>query len=286
MTVALTGASGQLGRLTADRLPERVDPADVVLITRNPDALAEYAGRGVTVRAADFDRPETLPAAFAGVEQLLLISGDQVGSRLDGHRNAIAAAVDAGVRHLLYTSISEPVEANPAAVVPDHAATEQALRDSGVHAWTSLRNNLYTEMQVPTVEQAAQSGQLVTNYGDGAAAFVTREDCAAVAAAVLAAEVPSAGEHVVDVTGPEAVSADDLAALASTLRGEPVEVVRLDDESYVQGLVGAGLPEEVARLLASFGSSTRLGYLAAVSPAVEQLTGRPATRLADLLPQR
>lgn len=286
MTVALTGASGQLGRLTADRLLERVDPADVVLITRNPDALAEYAGRGVTVRAADFDRPETLPAAFAGVEQLLLISGDQVGSRLDGHRNAIAAAVDAGVRHLLYTSISEPVEANPAAVVPDHAATEQALRDSGVHAWTSLRNNLYTEMQVPTVEQAAQSGQLVTNYGDGAAAFVTREDCAAVAAAVLAAEVPSAGEHVVDVTGPEAVSADDLAALASTLRGEPVEVVRLDDESYVQGLVGAGLPEEVARLLASFGSSTRLGYLAAVSPAVEQLTGRPATRLADLLPQR
>jgi NAD(P)H dehydrogenase (quinone) len=286
MTVALTGASGQLGRLTADRLLERVDPADVVLITRNPDALAEYAGRGVTVRAADFDRPETLPAAFAGVEQLLLISGDQVGSRLDGHRNAIAAAVDAGVRHLLYTSISEPVEANPAAVVPDHAATEQALRDSGVHAWTSLRNNLYTEMQVPTVEQAAQSGQLVTNYGDGAAAFVTREDCAAIAAAVLAADVPAAGEHLVDVTGPEAVSADDLAALASTLRGEPVEVVRLDDETYVQGLVGAGLPEEVARLLASFGSSTRLGYLAAVSPAVEQLTGRPATRLADLLPQR
>ena len=201
MTIGITGGSGALGRLTAELVLKQVDPSEVVLTTRSPASLADFADRGVTVRAADFNQPESLATAFAGIDRLLLVSTDTIGARLDQQRDAIAAAAAAGVQHIAYTSIGEPVPANPALVVPDHAGTEQALRDSGL-AWTFLRNNLYSHMQVPGIQQAIASGQVVTNAGQGAAAYVTREDCAAVAAAVLTQD-----GHVgiaYDVTGPKA----------------------------------------------------------------------------------
>ena len=129
MTVyGITGASGQLGRLTAQAVGQWADPAQVVLISRSPGELAEYAARGFDVRAGDFDDPASLRTAFAGVDRLLIISTERVGARLDGHRRAVAAATDAGVSHLLYTSIPDPTPENPAGVVPDHAATEAAIR--------------------------------------------------------------------------------------------------------------------------------------------------------------
>jgi NAD(P)H dehydrogenase (quinone) len=276
-TIAITGASGGLGRLTAERLLDRVDPADVVLLTRSPDRLEDLAARGATVRAADFDDPAGLEAALAGVERLLLISTDAVGSRLDHQKAAIAAAKAAGVRHVLYTSIVRADPANPAGVVPDHVGTEQALQESGL-AYTVLRNALYSHMQAGTLQQAIASGQLVTNAGDGGTAYVTREDCAEVAAAILA-EGGHEGE-VLDVTGPAALTADDLAALARELGGGEVAVVHVDDDAYVAGLVEhAGLPEAFARLLASFGASTREGFGGEASTVVADVTGREPTPL-------
>jgi len=280
MTIAITGASGQLGRLVADQLLAAVDPSDVVLLTRDPAKLADAADRGAVVRAADFGQPEALVEALAGVERMLLISTDVVGARLEGHRAAIAAAVEAGVKHVVYTSIPEPTPDNPSGVVPDHAATEQALRESGL-AWTMLRNNLYAEMQVPTIEQAAGSGQLFTNTGDGGAAYVTREDCAAVAVGVLTGE--SHEGQTYDVTGPEAVTAADLAALASKIAGHTVGVIDVDDEAYAGGLVAGGVPEAFVPLLVSFGASIRLGKLERVTDVVERIGGRAPTALADLV---
>lgn len=202
MTIAITGASDLLGRATAELLQGSVDPHDAVLTTREPAALADLAARGAHVRRADFTDPATLSGAFAGVERLLIVSTDAVGTRLDGHRAAVTAA--AGVGHVVHTSFPEPVPTDPALVVADHAGTEAALADSGT-AWTVLRNSLYAHTQVPVVEQAAASGQLVTSADDGATAYVTREDCAAVAAAVLAH-----GGHAgraYDVTGPRAWTA-------------------------------------------------------------------------------
>lgn len=283
MTIAITGASGQLGRLVADQLLSAVDPSEVVLLTRDPAKLADLAERGADVRAADFGRPDDLVAALAGVDRLLLISTDVVGARVEGHRAAIDAAVKAGVRHVAYTSVPEPTPDNPAGVVPDHAATEDALRESGL-AWTMLRNNLYAEMQVDTVEQAAASGQLFTNVGDGAAAYVTRADCAAVAVGVLTGEGHEGRAY--DVTGPVAVTAEDLAGLATQVAGTPVEVVNVDDDAYAAGLVAAGVPEAFAPLLVSFGTATRLGKLATVTDVVERIGGRTPTSLADLVAQR
>ncbi len=280
MTIAITGASGQLGRLVADELLTTVDPAEVVLLTRDPAKLADYAERGADVRAADFSKPDELVDAFAGVERVLLISTDAVGARVEGHLAAIEAAVKAGVRHMAYTSVSGPTADNPAGVVADHAATEEALRESGL-AWTMLRNNLYADMQVDSVAQAAATGQLVTNFGDGGAAYVTRADCAAVAAGVLTGEGHEGKAY--DVTGPQAYTAADLAELATQKAGKPVEVVQVDDEAYTAGLVSAGLPDFIAPLLTSFGTATRLGKLATVTDVVEQVGGRKPTPLSALV---
>ena len=280
MTIAITGASGQLGRLVADQLLAVLDPSEVVLLTRDPAKLADYAERGADVRAADFGRPADLVDALAGVERMLLISTDVVGARVEGHRAAIAAAAKAGVSHIAYTSVPEPTPDNPGGVVPDHIATEEALRESGL-AWTMLRNNLYADMQVDTVTQAAASGQLVTNIGEGGAAYVTRADCAAVAVGVLTSEGHEGKAY--DVTGPQAYTAADLATLATPQAGSPVEVVQVDDESYTAGLVAAGLPEAFAPLLTSFGTATRLGKLATVTDVVEQVGGRTPTSLSALI---
>ncbi|MER7559092.1 SDR family oxidoreductase [Nocardioides sp. NPDC126508] len=280
MTIAITGASGHLGRLVADQLLDTVDPAEVVLLTRDPAKLADYAARGADVRAADFGKPDELVEAFAGVDRALLISTDVVGARVEGHRAAIDAAAKAGVRHMAYTSVPEPTADNPAGVVADHAATEDALRESGL-AWTMLRNNLYADMQVDSVAQAAASGQLVTNIGDGGAAYVTRADCAAVAVGVLTSEGHE--NKAYDVTGPQAYTAADLAALATEQSGKPVEVVQVDDEAYTAGLVSAGLPDFIAPLLTSFGTATRLGKLATVTDVVEKIGGRKPTPLSALI---
>ncbi|GAA3601172.1 SDR family oxidoreductase [Kineosporia mesophila] len=280
MSLAISGASGAFGRAAAEYLLHHTDPGQVVLTTRRPGALSDLADRGADVRHADFNDPASLDAAFRGVERLLLISIDTIGDRVAQHRAAITAAAAQGVGHVVYTSVPEPVPGNPALVVPDHADTEQALRDSPM-TWTFLRNNLYAHLQAGSIAQAAATGHLVTNGGAGAAAYVSREDCAAGAGAVLAQ-----GGHenrAYDVTGPQALTADDLAALATRRSGREVEVVHLDDDAYTAALREAGLPEPVAHLLATFGAATRGGYLSTVTPVVADLTGRGPTALAELL---
>ena len=196
------------------------------------------------------------------------------------HRAAIDAAQRAGVRHVLYTSIPNPVGQNPAGVVSDHRATEEALEASGL-AWTFLRNNLYAEYQVPTAAQAIATGQLVTNAAGGRTAYVSRDDCAAAAAAVLTGSGHENRSY--DITGPEPISAEALAALAAEIAGQKIDVVHVDDDAFVAGLTGVGLPEEAARLYASFGASTREGFLGSVSSAVEDLTGEAPRSLRAVM---
>ncbi len=281
MTYAITGASGHLGRLTAEALLHRVEPDEFVLITRTPDRLADLAVRGVDVRAGDFTRPGTLGAAFDGVNDLLLISTDAVGARVPQHQAAVEAAAKAGVRRIVYTSVPEPTSDNPAFVVADHAATEAALRESGIR-WTVLRNNLYAEYQLDALQHAAASGRYVTNTGAGRAAYVTRADCAAAAAGALVSR--EVDDSALDVTGPRALDAQDMVRLAAGVGARPVEVQLLDDDAYTASLVTAGVPEPLAVGLASFGAAIRLGHLAAVTDTVRRLSGAAPTPIEALLP--
>jgi len=251
-----------------------------VLLTRTPGALADLAARGAIVRRADFDEPRSVLDALHEVDRMLLISAVALGARVQQHTAAIEAAQRSGVSHVLYTSIPNPLDANPAGVVPDHRATEEALAASGL-AWTFLRNNLYAEYQVPTAAKAIASGRLITNAGSGRTAYVSRDDCAAAAAAVLATDGHE--NKAYDITGPEAISAAELAALAAEISGKTIEVVSLEDGAFVASLTGADVPEVAAGLFASFGAAARGGYLEDVSGAVEDLTGESPRSLREVL---
>jgi NAD(P)H dehydrogenase (quinone) len=281
MSIVVTGASGHLGRRVVEELLDRVDASDLILVTRRPDALAEYAARGAQVRAGDFTDPSSLPAAFAGGERMLLISTDAIGARVRPQADAIDAAVAAGVRLVAYTSIINPECGNAAVVVPDHRATEDKLRASGLE-WTFLRNSIYADLEAGNQAAALATGQLVTNGGAGAVAYVARDDCAAAAAAVLATDGHAGKTY--DITGPERLDADARAAIFAELGGKPVEVVQVDDAAYAAGLVEAtGMPLAVAELYATFGTATREGKLDALSGDFEALTGRTPRSLRDVL---
>ena len=281
MGIIITGASGHLGRLAAGMVMDRVPASEVILTTRHPEALSDFAGRGAEVRRADFERPETLTGAFAGGERMLLISSDVIGRRVPQHRAAIEAAVEAGVRHVTYTSFLNPVAENPAVVTPDHIGTEKELRESGL-AWTALRNGPYAEYLVPGGAHAIATGRLFHNNGDGRTAYVSREDCAAAAVAVLTGEAAGHENEAYDITGPEPLGQGDVATLLSEVSGRTVEAVAVDDEAFVEGLTASGMPEPAARVVASFGRSIREGYLEEASGAGESLRGRPPRSLREV----
>jgi NAD(P)H dehydrogenase (quinone) len=280
MTIAITGAAGHLGRLTAQQVLDRVPPGEVVLVTRRPDAIADLADAGAIVRHGDFDEPASLPAAFAGVDRLLLISTDVLGNRVAQHTAAIDAAAAAGVGHVLYTSGLNAGSALPLVVSHDHGATEQAIRDRGLR-WTALRNGLYAEFQVAAAARAVASGHLVHNSGDGATAYVSRGDCAAAAAAALTGEGHE--DRVYDITGPELVTQAQFAALISDITGRPVTAVAIDDDEATRNLTAVGVPADAAMAYASFGTAIREGVLDVVSTDVETLTGRRPRSLREVL---
>lgn len=272
MSLIITGASGHLGRRTAELLleTEGVAASDVVLVTRDPSKLEDLAARGATVRAGDFSAPATLPGAFAGATRVLIVSTDVVGARVPGHVAAIDAAKAASASLIAYTSLPNPVAENPAGVAADHRATEEALQASGI-PYTFLRNALYSEYQIPGAQAAAASGKHYYNSGDGRTAYVSREDCAAAAAAVLAGGDEHANQAY-DITGPELLSGADLARLYGA------EPVAIDDDAFA-----AALPPAIAPLLVSFGVAIREGFLAQLSTDVETLTGRAPRSVADVL---
>ena len=288
MSTVITGASGHLARRVVELLLDEhgIAPSDLILVTRSPDRLSDVAGRGAEVRHRDFDDPQSLPAAFAGGERMLLISADQIGQRIRQHSGAVKAAKAAGITHIAYTSfLNTDVDYNPAAIAPEHSATEEAIRAAGLTS-TFLRNSIYAELQAGEAAAALATGRLVTNAGEGRTAYVSRDDCAAVAAAVLAD--PSAhGNATYDVTGPYLLDARALAELYAEIGGKPVELLPVDDATFTQGLVEhAGMPQPLAEIYATFGAAIRAGLLDVRTDVVERLTGRPPRSLRDVLEQQ
>jgi NAD(P)H dehydrogenase (quinone) len=284
MTIAITGASGQLGRLTAEALLEKTSPSNIVLVTRNPDAIADLASRGADVRRGDFDDPGSLPAAFEGVERLLLISASVIGARVHQHKAAIDAAAAAGVRLVAYTGIGNPSHSNPGAAARDHRETEEAVLASGLD-WTFLRNGIYAESLLNGAGAVVATGRLITNAGEGRTAYVSRGDCAGAAAAVLAGEGHERKAY--DITSEDALNAADVAALFTELSGTTVQPAYLNDEEWTAAMVEhAGMPEPLAKDIATFGIAARRGYLGAVSTAVEELTGREPASVRSVLEAR
>jgi NAD(P)H dehydrogenase (quinone) len=275
-TLLVTGAAGHLGRRVIAHLLEsqQVSPGRIVAATRNPDKLADLAAQGIDVRRLDFDDPSTLASAFAGVDRMLLISTDALdrpGRRLEQHQAAVEGARKAGMKHVVYTSMPNP-ESSLVLFAPDHLGTEQALDASGL-GWTILRNNWYMENLLHMVlPSALATGQWHTSAGEGRVGYVAREDCARVAAAVLASEENGSPRY--DVTGPEAFSPEQVAAAVRAATGRPLAVVPVSDGQLEQGLAAAGVPAFLTPLLVSFDANIREGQLDVVSGTVEKITGK------------
>ncbi|HEU0221583.1 MAG TPA: NAD(P)H-binding protein [Paracoccaceae bacterium] len=274
-TLLVSGASGHMGQRVLHHLLHTLQvPADQIIATsRKPDALAEWAAQGVTVRAADFEDPASLAAALQGAERMLLVSTDAIdrpGRRLAQHRAAVSAAAQAGVRHVVYTSMPKP-EGSPLLIAPDHAGTEAALAESPLPEWTVLRNHWYFENLFMYLPPVLASGKWFVATGDGRAANIARDDLARAAATALAGA--TTGKTTLTLSGSKAYSSAEIAALVSATVGKPIEVIQVPLEGLVQGMIAAGLPEPVARILASFDTNTAEGRVAEVTGDYRALTG-------------
>ncbi|MDX6487043.1 MAG: hypothetical protein QOF43_2196 [Gaiellaceae bacterium] len=281
MSLVVTGAAGHLGRLVAEQLLERVAPEELVFVTRTPEGLRECRARGAEVRYGDFDEPASLRDAFAGGSRMLLISTDAIGRRVHQHRAAIHAAAEAGIDHVVFTSIVNPVATNPIGRYAwEPGLTEALLHRSGL-AWTVLRFGSFAELVLPPAATAVQNGRLITNNGDGCIVPISRRDCAEAAAIVLTTD-GHIGETY-EITGPERLSASDLVELYTDLSGQQVQVVQLIDAMLAEVLAGIGTPLPTVVSLVAFGRAIRLGYFDLVDPTFERLTGHPPISLRDVL---
>jgi NAD(P)H dehydrogenase (quinone) len=252
-----------------------------IATTRTPEKLTDLASR-VEVRQADFKTPEALVAAFQGATKLLLISTTDIGARAADQTHAVRAAKQAGVQHIFYTSLPNP-ETSVAIVAPDHVATERAIKESGL-TYTFLRNSYYAENLLMSLGGAVASGTLFGCAGDGKAAYVTRADCAAAAAAALM-NAPSVANAAIDITGPAAWSHAELAAMTGELLGKNIGYQDLSSDEFKAAVVKAGFPEMYAPFFVSMDTAIKNGSVARVTNEVQRLTGRPAQDVRDVLRQ-
>ena len=246
---ALTGASGHLGRLVIKHLLTYVPADQIIATTRQPEQLADLTAQGIVVRRADFADPTTLPAAFAGVERLLIISTAVVGQRVKEHKAAIEAATSAGVRHIVYTSgpYANPNASHP--ILAEHGQTEAALAASGV-PWTALRNSFYSDQIRDYFGLLWVNGQLLIPEGSAKHSWVAREDCARAAAGTLAGNIADVGP--LDVTGPEALSFADLVQRYSSLSGRSITAKALPEPEILAQVVAKGVPQDTANFVVGF----------------------------------
>ncbi len=272
MTIAVTGATGQLGRLAIAKLLER-GAKDVLAL---PRTLEKAADLGVPAQAADYTKPDTLDAALAGVDTLLLISSSEVGQRAAQHLNVIVAAKKAGVRHIVYTSLLH-ADTSPLDLAPEHLQTEDAIKASGL-AFTILRNGWYTENYTGSVSGAVANGAFVGCAGEGKISSATREDLAEAAAVVLTGEGHEG--KVYELGGDEDWTLADLAAEISRQTGKDIPYSNLTEADYAAVLEKAGLPGSMAAAFAAYDSGAAQGALFDDSRGLSRLIGRATTPLS------
>lgn len=276
-TYAVTGASGPLGHRVVEELLTRGVPAgDIVAVVRTPGKVADLAARGVQVREGDYSHPETLPAALAGVQRLLLVSGSEPGGRVAQHTNVVAAATAAGVERIAYTSILKAdTTGNPLA--GEHLATEQVLRGSGVPI-SLLRNGWYDENYTGQLGQQLERGEILGATGAGRISGAPRDDFAVAAAVALLTDEQ---DLVVRELGGPSFSMAEYAAAVTEVTGTQVAYRDLPIAEYAAALQSAGLDEGTAGFVASLDASIAVGELETDSSDLAELLGRPVTPLVD-----
>jgi NAD(P)H dehydrogenase (quinone) len=277
--IVVTGASGQLGRLVIEALLQKLPAGEIVAAVRHPEKVADLAARGVQIRPADYEQPASLVAAFKGADKLLLISSSEVGRRVPQHSAVIDAAKAAGVGLLAYTSILR-ADTSPLPLAAEHLETERLIGAAGLPA-VILRNGWYTENYLAVIPAALQYGVVLGSAGQGRIASAARADYAAAAAAVLTLD-KQAG-RIYELAGDDSYTLAELAGEIAAQSGKAVAYQDLPESEFKAALLGAGLPEGLATLLAESDVGAAKGGLFDDGRQLSQLIGRPTTPLAELV---
>ncbi|HEU0197552.1 MAG TPA: SDR family oxidoreductase [Nevskiaceae bacterium] len=281
--IVVTGASGQLGRLVIQNLLQTLPAERIVAAVRSPEKVADLAALGVQVRKADYDQPATLKSAFAGASRVLLISSNAVGVRVAQHKAVIAAAENAGVELLAYTSLLR-ADSSPLALASEHVLTEAVIRASGLR-YAMLRNGWYTEIYAMGIPMALKHGALIGCAGEGRIASAARADYASAAAAVLVGD--ASGNQVCELAGDDSYTLAELAAETSRQSGKLVSYVNMTEAGLKTALIKAGVPANHAEVRANSDSGAAIGGLFDDSHQLSTLIGRATTPMkqtvADVL---
>ena len=273
MKIAITGATGQLGRLVIEKLLAKVPAADLVGLVRSPSKATDL---GIAVREADYSQPQTLETALQGIDTLLLISSSEVGQRAVQHRNVIAAAPKAGVGRIVYTSLLR-ADASPLSLAAEHADTEAQLKASGIPN-TILRNGWYTENYTGSVPGAVAAGAFIGSAGSGRIASAPRADYADAAVTVLT--TPGHDGQTYELAGDQAYTLAELAAEISRQTGKDIPYRNLPAADYAAALQGFGLPDWLAQAYAGWDVDASNGALFDDHKQLSKLIARPTTPLS------
>lgn len=276
MTIGITGASGQLGRLVLEQLKGRVAHDSIVALVRNPEKISDT---GVEARTFDYSEPSQLAGSLAGIDTLLLISSSEIGQRAEQHKNVIDAAVTAGIGRIVYTSILRAdTTDNPLA--EEHKITEGMLLDSGI-TFTILRNGWYTENYAQSIPAALQHGAVIGSAADGKISAASRLDYAEAAAVAL-----TGSDHdgaVYELAGDTAFTMHDFAEELGRQTGKTIPYVNMPEADYASALIGAGLPEAFAGLLARVDMTIVGGSLFEDRKQLSNLIGRPTKPVSEMI---
>lgn len=273
---AVTGATGQLGRLVIDALLESIAPGQVIAAVRQPGNAKDFVAKGVKVREANYDRPETLMAALQGVDRLLLISSNDIGRRGPQHQGVIDAAKAVGVRLVAYTSVLH-ADRSQLSLATEHRVTEAALAASGLPT-VLLRNGWYTENHLAGLAAILQHNAVLGAAKEGRISSATRADYAAGAARVMTSDGHEGRTY--ELAGDSAWSLAELAAEIGRQTGRSIPYIDMPQDDYAAALKGAGLPGPFAELYADSDAGAAKGELFDDSRALSKLIGRPTTPLS------
>lgn len=273
MKTGITGATGQLGSRVVELLKNKIAKEDIIALVRTPEKAAKM---GVEARAFDYTKPELLAEALNGVDNLLLISSNEIGQRAAQHANVIKAAKEAGVKWIVYTSLLH-ADSSTLSLAAEHLSTEAMLKDSGLK-YTILRNGWYTENYTSSIGGAIAGGAFIGSAGNGKISSASRDDYAEAAVTVICDE--SNQGKVYELAGDENYTLSELASEISKQTGKTIPYKDLPAEEYANILKSFNIPEGFAQAIAGWDVSASEGALYDDSNQLSQLIGHPTTPLA------
>ncbi|ALS25577.1 SDR family oxidoreductase [Paenibacillus cisolokensis] len=281
MKMLVTGATGKLGRKVVETLLKSVPASQLAVSVRNPEKAEDLRARGVDVRQGDFDRPESLDAAFAGIDRILIISADGDNeTRIRQHTNAVEAAARAKVSFIAYTSLANASESQ-LFLAPPHQAAEKAILKTGI-PYSFLRNNWYLENEIASIQGVLAGAPWVTSAGGGKVGWALQQEYAEAAAAVLAG---NGHENTIYELSGKPLSQEELVSALGKVLGREVPVQHVDDATYADIMKNAGVPDFLIPMLVEIQQGIRSGALEIESNDFEKLLGRPLTPIDQALSQ-